>query len=731
MPATTRSGGGTQPRPRDSDDGDAADTPGAEQGALSQEQQQQQVSAFAAAALFMAQTSPSPAAVAGRDAGPDQTSPGFAAGSRTESSLGPEQVISARQQRSPAPDAWGPRTTTGGAFGGGAFGGGTTDARRGRDAPDGRHPARGAARGRGRAPSSSFFPGSSGRYGPDTYGDGMDGYGDYGSDASERGAGPRGRGRWAPPGTYPGWGPGRQSGRGGGHPQLDGEDYRVRNAPRALKGLVREQVALGEQALDEPRSSSFWRIDKPSQLAAEVGEAPGSAAASAKLRQVIELAVEALTPAGLLLPDQRAEAQAAAFFNSVFVGPTLREWQATKDQAGGSSTDFIGPGSRLYRRLALLVHVYAPHSAREEWLSARNKFRWLGSLQETERAFKELVAQWEELARQTAHMDLAYRVPVPDENWCWEVLSQAQGTPQWVLEKSKTQSDDVRTLGLFEALRKHSSGMKHTGAAQVGGSSSAGMPRVHQLAAAGGVQSVADLASLAAAMGYGLTPLPRSEGDAYSLGDPAFDDRWEAPVLSMTGSDGRLLANNGQLIQCHICSENHFKADCPKLDVSPCYGCNGVDHTLRSCPDAPPALLRRAPRTAPTPYVRPGLGQSGRSYVTGRSSVHMLAGGAQSSVPRSDPRARDADQQRIRELELELRARDLELERQDLDRERADADARRLEISDAQRKVDEFREEEEARKRLAGAASAPPTSQPWTHQPRFVERAADGTPGNF
>ena len=256
-------------------------------------------------------------------------------------------MISARQQRSPAPDAWGPRTTTGGAFGGGAFGGGTTDARRGRDAPDGRHPARGAARGRGRAPSSSFFPGSSGRYG-DTYGDGTDGYGDYGSDASERGAGPRGRGRWAPPGTYPGWGPGRQSGRGGGHQQLDGEDYRVRNAPRALKGLVREQV-----------------------------------------------------------------------------------------------------------------------------------------------------------------------------------------------------------------------------------------------------QSVADLASLAAAMGYGLTPLPCSEGDAYSLGDPAFDDRWEAPVLSMTGSDGRLLANNGQLIQCHICSENHFKADRPKLDVLPCHHCNGVDHTLRSCPDAPPALLRR------------------------------------------------------------------------------------------------------------------------------------------
>ena len=110
--------------------------------------------------------------------------------------------------------------------------------------------------------------------------------------------------------------------------------------------------------------------------------------------------------------------------------------------------------------------------------------------------------------------------------------------------------------------------------------------------------------------------------------------------------------------------------------------------------------------------------------------MHMLSGGAQSSVPRPDPRARDADQQRIRELELELRARDLELERQDLDRERADADARRLEISDAQRKVDAFREEEEARKRLAGAASAPPTSQPWTHQPRFVERAADSTPGN-
>ena len=123
MSSTTRRG--TQFQPRDSDDGehaaDASVVPGDardEQGALSQEQQEQQVSAFATAALFMAQASPAPAAVAGRDAGHDPTSPmaGAAAGSRTEGSLVPSAGLPRSGQnlgqRSPGQDAWGPRTTS-------------------------------------------------------------------------------------------------------------------------------------------------------------------------------------------------------------------------------------------------------------------------------------------------------------------------------------------------------------------------------------------------------------------------------------------------------------------------------------------------------------------------------------------------------------------------------------------------------------------------------------------
>ena len=159
MSSTTRRG--TQFQPRDWDDGehaaDASVVPGDardEQGALFQEQQEQQVSVFGAAALFMAKASPAPPAVAGRDVGQDQTSPGLrqaagaAAGPRTEGSLGPSAGLPRSGQnsgqRSPGQDAWGPRTTTGG-----AFGGGTADAepRRGLDAPDGLHPERGARQG--------------------------------------------------------------------------------------------------------------------------------------------------------------------------------------------------------------------------------------------------------------------------------------------------------------------------------------------------------------------------------------------------------------------------------------------------------------------------------------------------------------------------------------------------------------------------------------------------------
>ena len=455
-----------------------------------------------------------------------------------------------------------------------------------------------------------------------------------------QGAPPRAQGRGAPP-LPPGAHPGRGGGPAGGqiHGGL-GFDRDVGQAgvevhpgalrldqfERGLQELVRHQDCMAQQAREEPPGSPFWRTSGSPSPPMVCDVAPGPADALGKVVQTLDMVTETLAAANLFVPRSQAEMQAEAALNGVFKGPALRMWQETKAGAGVSTT-FVGHGSRLYRRLSALLRAYAPHDPREEWKKLRNHFRWQNSLGDTERVFNELVAAWTELARQSEGRIMADQVPYPDEQWLWEVLSQAPGVPAWVLEKSKTQAADFHHMGVFAALRKHSAGLKHTGS-----SSTMGMPRVHALsreahwpdALSTGSFSVSDLAAAAAAMGFGLAPLP---SDGEPMGAASSLPLGGARLCAVVDAAGVLRAKNDLPIECHICQENHFKSDCPKLDTSPCFYCGG-GHTLRTCPTAPPALSRPRPRgSTPTRYVRPGLGLPGQTFVSG-PAVHMMAGAA-------------------------------------------------------------------------------------------------------
>ena len=488
----------------------------------------------------------------------------------------------------------------------------------GRGAPHGR-----VGRGGGPRPAEGGYPGF-GRGGPMAGGPGLDHGGDL--DAFDHGVGP-----------------------GGGqlHPAAELQPWDFAQFERGLQDLIRLQYAAMLQGRQEQAGAPFWRTSGAPPPARRFSAAPGPGGTYGKLVQTVELATETMSASNLLVPRAQAEAQAEAHFNGVFEDTALRMWQDTK-MAAGMSTTFVGHGSRLYRRLSAMLRTYAPHDPRGEWTKLRRQFRWQSSLSETERVFNELVAEWTELARQSEGRSMADQVPYPDELWLWEVLSQAPGVPAWVLEKSKTQQADFRQLGVFAALRKHSAGLTHTGAA-----STMGMPRVHALSMEANAPdgpwaglSMSALAAAAADMGFGLAPLPREDTPtgaalAAAAADMGFGlvpregmpsgagsspTLRGTPLCAMVDTDGVLRATNNLPIECHICAENHFKSDCPKLDTTPCFHCRG-DHALRVCPTAPPGWRPR-PRSstsAPTRYVRPGLGLSGKTFVSG-PGVHMLAG---------------------------------------------------------------------------------------------------------
>ena len=86
----------------------------------------------------------------------------------------------------------------------------------------------------------------------------------------------------------------------------------------------------------------------------------------------------------------------------------------------------------------------------------------------------------------------------------------------------------------------------------------------------------AALAAAAADMGFGLVPregMPSGAGSSPTLRG--------TPLCAMVDTDGVLRATNNLPIECHICAENHFKSDCPKLDTAPCFHCRGGSRSAR------------------------------------------------------------------------------------------------------------------------------------------------------
>jgi hypothetical protein len=142
------------------------------------------------------------------------------------------------------------------------------------------------------------------------------------------------------------------------------------------------------------------------------------------------------------------------YINSIFAGPALEAWEATRERSAVTTT-FCRDGSRLYCRFVEMLRTYDTSEQVFEWEALVNGFRWQESLPATRTSFDRMVRAWQELVRQTAGMPITMRVPEASPGQLVRILFGTRARPPaWATEASRQHAADF-DIDIWAALQRY------------------------------------------------------------------------------------------------------------------------------------------------------------------------------------------------------------------------------------------------------------------------------------